>query len=83
MCVGGGLGKCWAGGRKGNLNAITDVTLLYLCGKTELGHTFLYLYVYLGDSIQVGSLERNEKSRKRGLREKQPTGVNCPFGFFI
>lgn len=42
---GGRLGKCGGGGeeRKGNLNAITDVTVPYLRGKTELGHTFLYI----------------------------------------
>lgn len=36
------------GGRKGNFNTITDMTVLYLCDKTELGHTFLYLCVHLG-----------------------------------
>lgn len=39
-------------GSKGNFNAITDTaTVLYCCSETDLGHTFRYLYVYLGDSI--------------------------------
>lgn len=72
------------GGRKGNLNGITAVTaVLYLRSKSELGHIFLYLCVYLGDSIQVDSLECNKRSHKVWLREKQPTGVYCPILGFL
>lgn len=53
LCVGWkGMLRNMGGNNEGNLNAITHIAAgVCLCGKTDSGHTFRYLYIYLGDSI--------------------------------
>lgn len=79
MC--GGRGE--EGGSKGNLNAITDTAaVLYHCSETNLGHTFRYLCVYLGDPIQVDA-GIHKKELPNVAQREVPTRVKGPFELLI
>lgn len=74
--------KSWGRG-KGNLNAITDTACIpYHCSETDVGHTFRYLYVYLGGPIQVDSGIHKKELPSVAQREV-PTQVKGPFELLI
>lgn len=80
------LGICWRGegeGSKGDLNAITDTAAgRYHCSETHSGHTFRYLYVYLGVPIQVDS-GIHKKELPSVAQRAVPTRVKGRFELFI
>lgn len=56
--------------------------MLSLCGETDSGHAVLYLYVYLGDSIQVDSFwNAIKRAAMCGSERSNQLELIAPFGF--